>query len=277
MLRLWRERVLVSAAPDALTWVRLHRGLRPAVYEKRVVAVDPAFGHEPWQGVAAALRTQAERWRNEPVDVGIVLSNQFVRYALVPHADSVGSDEEKLALARFHFNKLHGEASQAWDVRLSPAPGHAAQVASAVDTGLMSALRGCFPQNARARLVSVQPWLMAAYNAARGQLSRDGAWLLLIEADRTCAALIGPKAILAVRNIKGHFADPASWRDLIEREQLRIEQVLSPRLILVGSAINMAMPSQPIGACRAAAVAMNWPQGTDAQRDGAYRPALSLL
>lgn len=277
MSRLWRERLLVSLAPDALAWVRLHRGLKPTVYEKRVIAVDPEYGHEPWQGALAALRAQAETWRKDPVDVCIVLSNQFVRYALVPHADSVGSDAEKLALARFHFNKIHGEASQAWDIRLSAATGKAPQLASAVDNALIAALRACFPATARARLTSVQPWLMSAFNAARGQIPREGAWLLLIEPERTCAALIGARAILAVRNMKGRFEDATTWRDLIEREQLRIALPQAPSRLLVQSAHNMVVPAQALGALKPYAVNLRWPQGTDAQRDGAYRAALSAL
>ncbi len=280
MLRLWRERLLVSLTPDALSWVRLHRAWKPSIYEKRTMQVDPAFGPQRWQGAVAALRAQAESWRADAVDVSIVLSNQFVRYALVPHADSVNGEAEKIALARFHFNKVHGEASQGWDLRLSPAAGKASQLASAIDTALVTALRDCFPAARRARLVSVQPWLMAAFNAARAQIADGGAWLLLVEPERTCAALIGGKSILAVRNVKGRFQEPATWIDLIERERLRIDGIdieRMPKTLLVQSTHPMMPPSHNIGAWKAVAVHTRWPQGTDAYRDGLYSTALTAL
>jgi hypothetical protein len=273
--RLWRERILAWLAPGTLAWVRLHRGLRPAAYEKCVIDVDADFGHDPWQGAVQALRTQAESWHADAVDVSLVLSNHFVRYLLVPHAESAGSDEEKLALARFHFSKVHGDVAQDWDIRLSPASGSAPSVASAVDMTLITAIRTCLPEAAPAHLVSVQPWLMAALNTARGRIPQDGAWLLLIEDDRTCLALTDGNAIAAVRNVKGQYSEPQTWPDLIEREQLRIDLTKTPAQLLVQSANNVILPARAAGNWNVTSIEPRWPAGIDAHRDGIYQPALS--
>ena len=45
---------------------------------------------------------------NEKLDLTVVLSNHFARYTIVqPQEDATA--EEELALARFHFARIHGE------------------------------------------------------------------------------------------------------------------------------------------------------------------------
>ena len=83
MSRLWRDRLLVSLAPSSVALVRVAGRLRPRIIAKQVLDCDPAFGAEPWQGAVAALAAAAERLRAERVDATVVLSNHFVRYAIV--------------------------------------------------------------------------------------------------------------------------------------------------------------------------------------------------
>ena len=78
----------------------------------------------------------------------------------------------------FSSRKIHGERAKGWEVRLSRAGG-GARLACAIDAALLERLKACFPKGGKARLVSVQPALMAAYNRARERIPREGAWLLL--------------------------------------------------------------------------------------------------
>lgn len=275
MLRLWRERLLVALAPDALSWVRLHRGLNPALYEKRSVALAPAADKEPWHGALDALRNQAVAWRDDAVDISIVLSNQFVRYALVPHSANVGNEAEHLALAKIQFGRVHGESAQHWDIRLSPAAGKSPRLASAVDTALIEGLRAAFADSGRARLVSVQPWLMSAFNCARRQVPAGGTWLLLIEAERACVALIDGKAWSAVHNVKGHYHDADAWAELLERLRWRIEIERVPDTVLVQSEHNA--PLRPLGTWKPLALTPRWPKGALPDRDRRYGAALTAL
>lgn len=277
MLRLWRERLLVALAPDALSWVRLGRGLKPEAYEKRIVALEAPAGGEPWQAALNAFRTQAETWRNDAVDISVVLSNPFVRYVLVPHSDNISGVAEELALAKIQFTRVHGEAAQDWDIRLSPAPRGSARLASAVDRALIDAIRASFPAGARARLSAVQPWLMSAFNTARAQIPDAGAWLLLIEPERTCAALIVGKSWRAVHNVKGQYEHPDAWAELLERQRWRIEIERMPETVLVQAPHGASAPSHSVGPWKAASLATPWPAGTAAARDERYSTALTAL
>lgn len=236
MSRLWRDRVLVALAPDAVSWVRVRGALKPRAVACGEAEADPAHGNEPWAGALSALRAAAEAWRNERVAVTVVLSNHFVRYALVDPPPRGVSAEEGLALARFHFTRLHGERVQAWDVRVAPAKRGSPQVASAIDRALLAALEAVFAKPARARLVSVQPYLMSAYNRWRERFEPRGTWLVLPEPGRVCLALLAGETWGAVQSARSTADAPHDWLALLDREAQRTAIQPVPATVLARAA-----------------------------------------
>ncbi|MBI4207141.1 MAG: hypothetical protein HY527_19130 [Betaproteobacteria bacterium] len=277
MLRLWRERVLVSLAPAEISWLRLAGGLKRRVQAKRMIGIDPAYGAEPWQGAVAALRAEVEAWRNESVNVTIVLSNHFMRYVVVPASDGVSGVDEAQALVRFHFSKVHGERCRNWDVRLSDARARAPQLACAIDAGLLPALRACFPREARPRLVSVQPYLMSAFNCWRRQFPVSGAWLLLLEAERACLALIAGRHWVTVQNVKGSYDHPDEWANLMDRERWRVNLEQVPETVLVHTPrpAGTALPHD--GGWKLLVNNTFWPAGLALPKDWGYAAALTAI
>lgn len=198
MSRLWPERVVLTFSPT-----------QGSVGEE-----------EPWRGALEELKGQVAALRGR-VDVTVVLSNHFVRYAVLPEQDGTATPEEELALARFQFAKIHGERVKGWEVRVCE------QLACAVDAALLSEMRGIFSRHKGARLVSVQPYLMAAYNRSRRRIPREGAWLLLAEAERTCLARLAPRGWASVHNGRETDAE-----ELLERERSRASGERLPSLVL---------------------------------------------
>ena len=222
MLRLSSDRVLIALAPNSLALLRVSGGVRPRVIEKRTIACDPAFGAQPWHGAAAALGKFAEEARDANAEVTVVLSNHFARFILIPWSEGLGSAEEQTAFVRYCFAKVHGERSKDWDLRLSPTPAGSARIASAVDSSLVQAVRAAFPAAARAKLVSVQPYLMSAFNRWRKDVKGERAWFLLVEPQRACLARIEGGRWSAVRNTRGNFDEPGQWAGLLDRERHRV-------------------------------------------------------
>jgi len=192
------------------------------VIEKRTIACDPAFGAQPWHGAAAALGKFAEEARDANAEVTVVLSNHFARFILVPWSEGLGNAEEQSAFVRYCFAKVHGERSKDWDLRLSPTPAGSARIASAVDSSLVQAVRAAFPPAARAKLVSLQPYLMSAFNRWRKDVKGERAWFLLVEPQRACLARIEGGRWSAVRNTRGNFDEPGQWAGLLDRERHRV-------------------------------------------------------
>jgi len=214
--RLYPDRLLIGLAPEALSLLRVSGAARPRVSEKRTIACDPALGNEPWRGVCATLTRFAGEVANVSARVTVVLSNHFTRYVLVPWSEGLRKTEEETAFARYCFAKIHGERSKDWDLRLSPAHSRSARIASAVDAPMVQAIKTAFPS--KARLASIQPYLMSAFNRWRNQLAGARTWLLLIEPQRACLARLERGQWVAVRNSRGSFEGPEQWVSLLDRE-----------------------------------------------------------
>jgi len=209
--RLFPERLTVALAPSALRV----RG--------DTIACDPDFGTEPWHGALERLKT---------VELGsarvtVELSNHLVRYALVPWSEALSTAAEEEAYVRHHFVKVHGERAKGWALRASEAAPGQPRLASAIDAPLVDALRKAF-EGKKAKLVSIQPALMARFNAARASLPGDGAWLVLAEPERACIALHGGRGWRSVQNARG------PWRATLERERHRVEGDLPSLVLLAG-------------------------------------------
>jgi hypothetical protein len=174
---------------------------------EKQIPCDPALGTEPWQGALKALQTLELRRAN----VSVILSNAFVRYALVPWSDALSGAAEEAAYVRHHFLRVHGERAKGWTFRASPAPARAPRLCSAIDTALLEQLRRSVK-----RLVSVQPALMAVFNRCRGEIPPAGAWLALVEPDRACIGLHTKGAWQSVQNARGE------WLAVLERERHRV-------------------------------------------------------
>jgi hypothetical protein len=179
--------------------------------ERLTLPLEPEGGLDELRRRIAAARGR--------VDVTVVLSNHFVRYAVLPADTGAATPEEELALARFQFARIHGERAKSWEVRVCDG------LACAIDSALLQDIKRMF--NGKARLVSVQPRLMAAYNGARRRIPREGAWLLLAERGRTCLARLAARRWASVYNGGETDAD-----QVLQRERSRASGEPLPSTVL---------------------------------------------
>jgi hypothetical protein len=273
---LWRDRLLISLAPASVAVARVTRGPRPRLTARRVAECDPGFGAELWQGAVAALGSALEPLRGERMHATVVLSNHFVRYAVVPFDAAVSGPEEDLALARFHFAKIHGERAKAWDIRMSEEPRGAPRLASAVDAGLIDAIRVCFPRDGKLRLASVQPYLMSAFNTWRRSMV-DRSWLLLVEPQRACLALLGARKWIAVHNSRGEFQAPDDWAAFLDRQRLRTDTASAGNTVLIHAPASRKLVNQEAPGWKFVGLAQRSLHGYRPLDDGPYSIALTAL
>ncbi len=277
MSRLFSDRVLIALAPAALALVRVRGVFRPEITETRVLECDPRFGPEPWQGAVAALEQAAAALRETRVNVTIVLSNHFVRYALVPWSEGLDRSAEELAFARYCFARIHGERSKGWEIRLSDSVARSERLASAIDTALLQAIHACFPSGAKPRLASLQPYLMSAFNNWRGLVKSEPVWLLLIEPQRACLARLENGRWSAVRNTRGEFEGPDQWAGLLERER-RLVAAAGPAESVFVHAPHDAMDEEvDAGGWRFKMLLFRTPEGFAPNEDARLAAAISAL
>jgi hypothetical protein len=237
VLRSSRDRLLIALAPTTVSWVRLSGIYRPRVVAKSVHEVVAEAGGEPWDDAVALLREEARTVSRERVGVTIVLSNHFVRYTILPPLDHAGSREEAVALARFHFSRIHGDRASSWDVRLASPHSGKPTLASAIDSALLDALKACFPGDGAARLRSVQPYTMSAFNHWRHKVGRDGAWFLLVEPGTACLAMLSGREWATIQTVKSGYANAENWPALLDREKHRVTSRNIPRTVFTRSAV----------------------------------------
>jgi len=159
--RLWSERLCIALLPDRMAWVIPARGWGKRIRAQGSVPVPAAAEGQLWQ---AALEVLQRELPNIPIargEVSVVLSNAFVRYLAINSSTALSNIEERLALARHDFQKIHGVLAEAWEIRIGA--GEQNYLAAAMDGELLVQLRHCFAAT-RLKLHSVQPYAVAAFN-----------------------------------------------------------------------------------------------------------------
>lgn len=219
MSPLLRDRYCAVLRPDRVDLIRLKRGFKPVLDLKQSVPVAAGTEGAPWLPAVAALREMVAGDAVARGDLAVVLSNHFVRYLLVPWDEQVGSIAEYEGYARIAFEGVFGETARAWTVRVSPERFRAPRLAGAIDGELSQALRQAGRD--KLRLISVQPYLMAAFNRLGQPFRRRDFFFLLAEPGRACAlAAVGG----IWRVVRNHAVnDDSAISALVERELRLLE------------------------------------------------------
>ena len=168
-----------------------------------------------WREAVAALPEILQSHKSR--EASVVLADEFVRYALLPHNDAVKSAQQWLALGRHRFSALHGAAAADWDVKVTETAPLGARLACAVDRPLVEALVSAFV-NAGVHLVSVTPFLVAAFNRIRQTVGSASCWIVVEEPGRLTLALIQRGAWVAIRSRRSDARWGELLPEILERE-----------------------------------------------------------
>ena len=176
----WRDEVAIFVGPRQLALVRRARGLRRRVVATAELAI-PAGAAGDLDAVCGRLAaTLADpAWQGGAARV-VVADHPWARYAVVPWPATRLDAAGRLAQARFALGDAHGEAVADWAVTLADTPPGQATVACAMPAALRGALEDTLAP-ARLVLVSLQPQLVAAFEAWRRLLPADDAWFASVD------------------------------------------------------------------------------------------------
>lgn len=185
-----RTQVLVGLSPERLTALHLGGWLRPRLLDKYEVSLtgDPAGGMQTgahWEPPVGALQVLLSKpvWNRS--DVTVLLSNHYVRYAVVPLPKGL-REAERDTLAKVLFRKSYGDLANAWDFRVSPARDEPATLACGVPLPLLKGLADACTGNARLR--AVRPSLMPIFNRLRRTIGKASGTLAVVEYGRVTLA-----------------------------------------------------------------------------------------
>lgn len=180
---------------------------------------ERAHGHS-WQAVMPVcqpLLAELPAGSN----LSVVVSNQWLRYKLLPAMPPMQSQAASLAIAREMFMETYGDAAGTWRIQLEPLPRGDSQFACAMDQALLEAIASMAEQSG-CRLVSVQPAMMQAYNLIYRQ-QRGLSCLVQVEPGRIHLAVLRDGHWLALSACASHAQDwPRHLVALLQRETLRL-------------------------------------------------------
>jgi hypothetical protein len=197
---LWRDEVGLYLAPRRVCLVRLKRGLKPAIAgeHEQSVETDDSGHWGPALAAADSLLSQPQ-WGDAAVRV--VLADWWARYLIVPWVASLSSGEERLTHARQLLVSAYGDAVSSWDLQVSDVPPTVSRVACTMPADLTAAVRDVCAKHG-ARLASLQPQLVAAYESCRQQLPAAGAWFVSIGDGMLAAARLAADAWDRVHSVR---------------------------------------------------------------------------
>jgi hypothetical protein len=202
----------------SLSWLK-RKHLRIGLGAKRIMvsgtkALELPTG-EDWRAAVEALPEilKAQKTR----EASVVLADQFARYALLPWNEAVKTPEQWLALARHRFSALHGAVASEWDVKVTATAPLGARLACAVDRELLHRLIQQFVA-AGVQLVSVQPFLVTAFNRIRKTVGNGSCWMVVEEPGRLTLALIQRGAWVAIRSRRADERWRVQLPEILERE-----------------------------------------------------------
>jgi hypothetical protein len=202
----------------SLSWLK-RKHLRIGLGAKRIMvsgtrALELPTG-EDWRVAVDALPALLKAQKTR--EASVVLADQFARYALLPWNEAVKTGEQWLALARHRFSALHGAAAAEWEVKVTQTSPTGPRLACAVDRELLQKLSSQIAA-AGVHLVSVQPFLVAAFNRIRKTVGSGSCWIVVEEPGRLTLALIQRGAWVAIRSRRSD----GRWRhqlpEILERE-----------------------------------------------------------
>lgn len=219
MLRSWTERIRVYLHPEQIVLVRETGIFRRRLLAKRTIPVEIA-GEQIWDGALTALQAALRQPEWHKAGITVILSSEFVRFRIA-HPDVRLSAVERVALLHHQFEEVYGEAAENWRISVSEGGFDKPGLACAVDPQLMAGLRDACVA-ADARLVSIKPYLMAAFNCWRRKVDPRGAWLVVAEPSTLTIACLRQGAWHSIRSQRSMPGWENDLELLLAREALQL-------------------------------------------------------
>jgi hypothetical protein len=212
------DRYVASLAPESVSLVRLKAGLKPGAMETLHAGFIAPVNTKPWTTAVAELeKLLMKSQRGLPLSV--VLSNQLVRYRVIPAMPPLTAADKVLTVATHCFRETYGDVVDDWLVRVNPLPDGDTLIASAVDSGLIAALQA-LSQQYGCRLKSIQPYLMSGFNRIRHQIKPAASCYVQLESGRINIALMRDGAWHSIASCGAGRDWPEQLSALITREML---------------------------------------------------------
>jgi hypothetical protein len=150
-------------------------------------ATDPALA--PWRDAVESAQTALAAAAKRTASVRFIVSDHFVRYLALAWDDGLGSEAERGAYLRHHFEAVYGARAAGWSFTYDREGEGAARIAVAVDLALVEAL-GEAAARAGLAVAVIEPLAVAAFNRLRRALAAPDCFFVVREPGRLTSLLV---------------------------------------------------------------------------------------
>ncbi|TFW34405.1 hypothetical protein [Massilia horti] len=166
MLPLLRKRYVVRLGAKSLNITLKNDRRLPARRTDSTINAASDDRSSLWNSALDSLDIFLSSLPRQRILVEVIISNEFVRYAVIPWNDELRDAAEIESFARIKLGTLFGEQVAGWDLVLDRQQFGENMVACAVDPEMLVRLRALC-RSRRAKLHSIVPELMARFNQHR--------------------------------------------------------------------------------------------------------------
>lgn len=197
MSLLWRDQMQVFFAPGRVELVRSFRGIKPKQATKLAAACELNPDLPAWEQPLRQLDQMITDAAG--MDITIMISNDFVRYAVVSPQTQIASPAELYAYAAFHMREVYGERVAGWTLSMSAWDPCGGGVCAAIESTMLQQLTELAARRDM-RLKSIVPYLSGAFDQWRKRFDRERIWFALVETGRLCLASLSSGAWQGIRS-----------------------------------------------------------------------------
>jgi hypothetical protein len=119
---------------------------------------------------------------SQPTAIGVVISNRFCRYLVVPWSESLLAADAGKAYLQSAFVEVYGEGAREWDVVCQDVGYGRPRLACAIEAELLRRVRSACADR-ELRLAFVRPYFDVALDHFRGQMTTGHGALAVVEDD----------------------------------------------------------------------------------------------
>lgn len=153
---------------------------------------------------------------NRRARLSVLFSSHYSRFGLIPWSEHITTPDELRAYATACFEDTFGKSTEAWALSLSPEAAGLPRIAVALPQALLGRLR-TLTKELGLQLVSVQPYLMTAFNRFQKSFGDRDFLFVVAEPGRSTLLLAREGRWSAVRSLRIADSD-AALASMIARE-----------------------------------------------------------
>lgn len=184
MLLLWPNHLQVALSAQGAAAISLFAGSSKNKLKQQFMPAIQNLEAPKWHSVSTSLEALLSAMQVKPnTQLTVVLNSDFIRYQLLPVQKISMNSAEKQAYAVAAYKEIYGSEMDGWRIKLHETGFSQGSIAAAVDESFLDKLQQVSQQH-QVQLVSVQPYLMGAYNSCKKWLGKLSGYFVVIEANK---------------------------------------------------------------------------------------------